>query len=173
MKIQIFATIGILALMASRTRGADHDEIAWRKDGRSVVEFTIPLSEGGNLEAMFDFGDTKGFLGPSSDPGSQNGFSNADQTIIGVNHQPATKCSYVHLFLRSPGGDMNFLNNVNARVAQLLEGRWAEDAKNFLRIERISGRTITLQVIDFAKAKREDFEFTVSVDLEGEIELAE
>jgi hypothetical protein len=70
-------------------------------DGRAVARFTLSLSEDeGSLNAVFDFGATKGFLGPSENPTDQTGFSNADKTLVAVNHQPVTKSSYVHLFLR-------------------------------------------------------------------------
>jgi hypothetical protein len=71
-----------------------------------LVTLGVPLSdEGGELLATVDFSNTKGFLGSSADP-SQGGFANADKTLIAVNHQPVTKSSYVHLFLRSSDGDL-------------------------------------------------------------------
>ena len=77
----------------------------------------------GSLSAVFDFGGTKGFLGPSENPSDQGGFTNTDKTLIAVNHQPVTKSSYAHLFLRSPAGDLTLLNNVNGRVPGSLRSR--------------------------------------------------
>ena len=142
-------------------------------DGRAVAAFTVPLSEDeGSLSAVFDFGATKGFLGPSENPSDQGGFTNADKTLIAVNHQPVTKSSYVHLFLRSPAGDLTFLNNVNGRAARLLKEPWSETAKHFLRVERISGRNVTLQTVDFTRASREKYEFTITVSPSGTISFA-
>jgi hypothetical protein len=142
-------------------------------DGHAVATFTLPLSEDeGSLKASFDFGLTKGFLGPSANPSDQTGFSNADKTLVALNHQPVTKSSYVHLFLRSASGDLTFLNNVNDRVSRLLKERWAGTAKYFLRVERVSGRAITLQTVDFTQASRERYEFTITVSSSGSISLA-
>jgi hypothetical protein len=139
-------------------------------EGRAVAAFSVPLSEDeGSLSAVFDFGATKGFLGPSENPSDQGGFTNADKTLIAVNHQPVTKSSYVHLFLRSPAGDLTFLNNVNGRVARLLKEPWSETAKYFLRVERISGRDVALQTVDFTRASREKYEFTITVSPSGTI----
>ena len=143
-------------------------------DGRAIVSITVPLSEDeGSLDATFDFGLTKGFLGPSANPAAQTGFSNADKSIVAVNHQPVTKCSYVHLFLRSStSGDVTFINNVNGRVARLLTGKWAETAKHFLRIESLFDRTITFQTVDFSGANREEYEFTTTFTRDGTFVLA-
>jgi hypothetical protein len=139
-------------------------------DGHSVVTLGVPLSEeGGGLVATFDFSETKGFLGSSANP-SQSGFASADKTLIAVNHQPMTKSSYVHLFLRALDVDLTFLNNVNGRVARLLGGRWAESAKYFLRVESISGRKVTLQTVDLGR-DGEKYQFTVTVNPNGSISL--
>lgn len=137
----------------------------------------MPLADDeGDLHANFDFGATKGFLGPSGNPASQDPFVNADGTIIAVNHQPQTKSSNVHLWLRLARGDLMFLNDVNGRIARLLKGRFAESAKYFLRVELIAGRKILLQTVDFAgdygtpdRAPR--YSFAVLVKSTGEFAL--
>jgi hypothetical protein len=160
-------------LSAARAHAAEPVKIGRTPDGRSVVSFTVPLSrEEGSLAALFDFGLTKGFLGPSTNPSDQSGICNADRSLVAVNHQPVTKCSHVHVFLRSPDGDLTFLNNVNGRVARLLERRWAQAAGNFLRVESISGRVMTLETVDFSGTVRERHRFNVSVLAGGSLALA-
>jgi hypothetical protein len=143
-----------------------------------VASFEIPLSDDeGDLRAIFDFGATRGFLGPSTNPSSQSGFSNTDLTLFAVNNAPMTKTSYVHLFLRSRVGVFLFLNDVNNRVASLLMGRFANSAKYFLRVESINGRIIHLQTVDFSahyiggpdQAPR--YDFAVSVEMDGSLSL--
>jgi len=66
-------------------------QIERTNDNHSVVSLKVPLSdEESELQANFDFGETKGFLGPSVNPAVQEGFAYADGTLIAVNHQPAT-----------------------------------------------------------------------------------
>ncbi len=142
-----------------------------REDGHALVRFTGPLTEGGELRVTFDFGPGKGFLGPSDNPTTQAGFANSDRTLFAVNHQPVTKSSYVHLLLRSEQGDLTFLNQVNLRAARLLPGRWADAAKNFLRVESVSGRQLTLRTTDFMGGERSEHEFWVAVSPEGELSL--
>ncbi len=166
--------LGIPALLTAAIFAEDTVRVSRTDGGRAIVAFTIPLSEDeGSLNATFDFGVTRGFLGPSSNPSDQTGFSNADKTIVAVNHQPVVKSSYVHLFLRSStSGDVTFINNVNERIARLLKGKWAETAKYFLRIESISGRNITFQTVDFGSANREKYEFTTTFSRDGTFSLA-
>lgn len=173
MKSHLNLFLGPLVLVSTSLFAADPVRLGQTQDARGLVGFTVPLSKDeGNLEATFDFGHTKGFLGPSSNPSDQSGFSNADKTIVAVNHQPVTKSSYVHLFLRSPSGDITFINDVNGRVAGLMKDRWAETAKHFLRVESISGRELTLQTVDSSRASQEKYEFTITVSRDGSISLA-
>jgi hypothetical protein len=173
MKSIVILILGISTLLTSAVFAEDPVKVSRTEDGRAIVVFTILLSEDeGSLDATFDFGATKGFLGPSSNPSDETGFSNADKSIVAVNHQPVTKSSYVHLFVRSSSGDITFINNVNGRVARLLKGKWAETAKYFLRIESISGRNITFQTVDFRGANREEYTFTTTFSRDGAFSLA-
>lgn len=151
---------------------ADDSAKVERTTGRGWVKFVVPLTDDEHqLSVSFDFGVTKGFLGPSSNPSDQSGFSNADQSIVGVNHQPVTKSSYVHLFLTNPDGDLTYLKGVNGRISRLLDGKWAENAKYFLRIESIIGRVISLQTVDFSTSEREYLNLSVTVSPEGTFSL--
>ena len=174
MKAITKSLVGAAVLLAQTVFAHDPVKISRTEDGRAIVAITIPLSaDEGSLNATFDFGATKGFLGPSTNPEDQSGFSNADKTIIGVNHQPVTKSSFVHLFLRSPtSGDVTFINNVNRRISRLLKGKWAETAQYFLRIESISGRNITFQTIDVSSGSRDAYKFTTTFTHDGEFVLA-
>jgi len=58
--------LGISALLISAVFAEDPVKVSRTEDGRAIVAFTIPLSDDeGSLDATFDFGATKGFLGPS------------------------------------------------------------------------------------------------------------
>jgi hypothetical protein len=59
-------------------------------------------------------------------------FSNKEENIKVVNRRPATKSGYVHMWLTFENGDLLFLNDVNGRVAKLLNGNAAEWARNWL-----------------------------------------
>ena len=167
-----------VVLDSAASNGQEDFSIGGNSSGQSLASFRIPLSKDeGNLQVTFDFGANRGFLGPSTDPASQSGFSNADRTLFAVNNAPMTKLSYVHLFLRSQQGDFLFLNDVNSRVASLLSGRFAKSAKYFLRVESVKGRQVHLQTIDFStryiggpdRAPRHNF--VISVDSNGFISL--
>ena len=174
MKTSIYLILGISTLLASTVVSKAPFKSGRTEDGRTTFAITVPLSEAeDDLVVTFDFGHTKGFLGPSKDPTDQAGFSNADNSILAVNHQPATKSSYVHLFLRSPAsGDLLYLNNVNDRIARLLKGKWADTATGFLRVELISGRNITFHTVDAGASGYEPHNFTVTVSPEGTFKLA-
>lgn len=141
------------------------------KDNEAVIVVPLPLSteEEGTIQVGFNFGLTKALVGSSADLA----FTNSDRNLVAVNHIPATKSSYVHLFLRGSTGDLLFLNNVNARVARLLQGQWAETAKHYLSVEGISGRIISLSTMDFRGNDRQQFKFSVRVDASGSISLAQ
>jgi hypothetical protein len=161
---------------AAQAQASEPARVETTKDNHSVVLLTLPLYEGNledsHLHATFDFGITKGFLGASSNP-DQDSFVNADGTIIAINHIPATKSSFVHIWLRLSDGDLLFLNNVNERIARLLRGRFAETAKDFLRVERIVGRKILLQTTDFSKKfPYGDYNFAITVKGKGQLSLA-
>jgi len=150
---------------------------AVRVEGAKVL-LTVPIEEGIDLEATFDFAKSPKAAFLSSSTNRTQGsvlFVNADGTIIAVSHIPVTKSSYVHLWLRLSDGDLLFLNNVNERVARLLRGRFAESAKGFLRVEAIDGRKIFLQTIDyrnFKGGKFDDYKFAITVKGKGQLSLA-
>ena len=132
----------------------------------------MPLeSDEGALQTSFDFGNSKGFLGPTSNTTAGDGIFNADQTIFAVNHQPVTKSSYVHFILRSDEGDVLFVNNVNDRVAKLLPPRWSKPAEFFLRVESISERIIKFSTTDFRGKERESYSFSATISDVGAISL--
>jgi TIR domain len=129
------------------------------------------FAKSAKMTAQFDFGLTKGLLGPSSNPSDQLGFHNQENTLFGINHQPATKCSYVHLFLLTDG-ELLFFADVNARAAQLLDEPFSSAAIHFLRIENIAGTAIKLQTVDFReRVPYPQKEFFVNVDGYGAIAL--
>jgi hypothetical protein len=153
--------------------GQDIARIGRTPEGHAAVSIHVPSSQSGigPIDAIFDFGENAGFLGPSSDPARQQAFTNADATLIAVNHQPAAKSSYVYLFLRSVDGDLTISGPINTRVAQLLRGSWGEAAKSFLRVESISGRHVQLQILSFAHAPADRYDFTIDVRPDGPLAL--
>ncbi len=117
----------------------------------------------------YTFNSEKGFLGPSSNPSDQNGFANAENTIFGVSYEPVTKACFVKLFLLNSSGTLVFVNNVNHRVANVLHGTLASNARDFLRIEKIVGRHVYLRTADFSHGTQPSAEFRVSVSPQGTI----
>jgi hypothetical protein len=160
-------------LSAQGSSGGLSMHVAQDSEGRNVVTFSILGFDGqDDVLAAFTFSSAKGFLGSSSNPSDQSGFANADKTLFGVNYQPVTKSSFVHLFFVTKTGDLLYMNNINSRVARLLPEQWSESAREFLRIERISGRKLNLQTVDFSGASRQMFEFSVNVSGDGSITLS-
>jgi len=85
--------------------------------------------------------------------------------------EPATKSAFVHLFLAQPTGNLIFLYNVNTLVAKLLPQPWKSSAMEFLRVERIRGRKVKLETIDFSHGPFKTHTFSVTVDSKGQIAL--
>jgi len=142
-------------------------------DGKPIV--TIRLQASGDnedeLTNEYVFASEKGFLGPSSNPTDQSGFANKENTVFGVSYEPVTKACFVKLFLLNASGTLVFVNNVNARAARLLPSPWAERAREFLRIERIVGRRVYLQITDFSTGSRPTHNFSVLVAPDGALTL--
>jgi len=142
-------------------------------DGKPTV--TIRLQASGDnedvLTDVFVFSSEKGFLGSSSDPTDQSGFTNREHTIFGVSYEPVTKACFVKLFLLNASGTLVFVNNVNARAAKLLPAPWAGNAREFLRIEKIVGRRVYLQTVDFSTGARPVHNFSVLVAPDGTLTL--
>ena len=138
-------------------------------DGKPIVTIRLQAS-GDNEDELTDtyvFASEKGFLGPSSDPTDQSGFANREHTVFGVSYEPVTKACFVKLFLLNASGTLVFVNNVNARVAKLLPARWAANAREFLRIEKIVGRRVYLQTVDFSTGARPTHNVSVLVAPDG------
>jgi hypothetical protein len=141
-------------------------------DGHGVLSFSlsIPRGAGGDadtLQATFDFGDTKG-LGRDGKP-----VVNQDKSLIAITNYPATKTSYVHLFVRHPNGDLIAVNSVNQRVVKFLTGRWAKAAEYRLEATAITGRVMALSVFDYVKGNEaEEHRLKVSVGADGTLTLA-
>ena len=99
---------------------------------------TISLQGIELLAARLDLGATKGLLGPSTNSSDQRGFHNQENTLFGLNKMPCTKASNVHFFVLI-GRNFVIINDVNARVARLLDEPFSSTAHGFLRIESIKG----------------------------------
>ena len=97
--------------------------------------------------------------------------ANKEDTVFGVNYEPVTKACFVKLFLLNSSGTLVFINNVNARAAELLPAPWAESAREFLRIENIVGRHVQLQTVDFSTGARPTHNFSVLVAPDGTVSL--
>jgi hypothetical protein len=138
-----------------------------------TVKFILGASniDAGPVTSSFTFTTAKGLLGPSSNPTDQSGFANSGKDLFAITVEPATKAAFVHLFLVQTKGTLIFLNDVNRSVANLLPQPWKSDAKEFLRVERIHGRKIRLETIDFSHAPFKTRSFWVLVDSHGAITL--
>src|SRR5262249_11383360 len=115
--------------------------------------------------ATFDFGQTKGL-------GRNDPLVSADKSLVAVTHFPATKTSYVHLFVRHRDGDLTVISSVNKRVAKMLSGRWAEAAAYRVQANSISGRVVQLSVFDYVRGNEaEELKLKVSVGADGTLTL--
>ena len=137
------------------------------KDGQGILSIPISIpraSESDTLEATFDFGFTKG----------GTPVFNEDKSFIAVTNYPATKTSYVHLFIRHPNGDLTAVNSFNEQAARLLKGRWADAATYRLEAVSMSGRIIQLKVFNYLHGNEaEEHSFKVSVSENGTLKLAQ
>ena len=111
-------------------------------------------------------------LGPSTNPAAKTGFANFSKNLFAVAVSPATKTTFTHIFLTAKGPHQIFISDVNERVSKLLAQPWRDGAKAWLRVERMLGRRIKLQTIDFAHAPFQVHTFWVKVDAQGGITLA-
>ena len=133
-----------------------------------------PAGFGDNEDALtneYVFASEKGFLGPSSNPTDQSGFANKEDTVFGVSYEPVTKACFVKLFLLNASGTLVFVNNVNTRATKLLPAPWAEQAREFFRIESIADRHVYLQTVDFSTEARPTHNFRVLVAPDGTLTL--
>lgn len=171
--IRVVWVIAIPVLLAAQEPSGDLSMLVTQdSEHRTVVSFkTTSSDEQVNVVAAFIFGSPKGLLGPSTNPSDQNGFSNTEKSLFGVNYQPATKSSFVYLFSKTKAGDLLYIRNINSRIARLLPKPWSETAQWFLRIESISDRRLNLQTVDFSGSSRQSSEFSVDVSSEGLITL--
>lgn len=141
------------------------------EDGRSLL--TIPIIAPREIDftsykATFDFGETKG-LGGENTP-----VVNQDKSLIAVTNYPATKTSYVHLFIRQPNGDLTVIHSFNGRAMKLLKDRWAKAVQYRLEVRSISGHIMQLSVFDYTRGNEADeHRFAVSVSKNGNLALAQ
>jgi hypothetical protein len=144
-------------------------ETSRNSDNKPVVTIHLQASAGNQdpLTNQYIFDSVKGFLGPSSNPSDQSGFANRENTVFGVSYEPVTKACFVKLFLLNSSGTLVFVNNVNERAARFLTKRWASDAREFLRIEKIVGRCVYLQTIDYSTGANPTHNFSVLVARDG------
>jgi hypothetical protein len=138
-----------------------------------TTKFVLPAGSGDDapVTATLTFATAKGLLGPTSNPTDQSGFANASKNLFAITVEPATKAAFVHLFLTPPKGNLIFLNDVNAHVAKLLPKAWRSPAQEFLRVEKIQGRKVKLETIDYSHGPFKTHSFWVSVDAAGVITL--
>ncbi len=129
-------------------------------------------SSDGPTSGAFVFPTAKGLLGPTSNPTDQAGLSNSAGNLFAITVEPATKSAFVHLFLTKAKGNLLLLGNVNSAVAKLLPARWKSEAKEFLRVEKITGRKVEMETTDYSHGPFKTYTFRVSVSSSGHITLA-
>lgn len=127
--------------------------------------------DAGPVQSTFTFQAAKGVVGPSSNPASQTGFANSAKDLFAVSVSPATKTAFAHIFLTGKGPQQIFISDMNARVSKLLPQPWRDGAKYWLRIEKLQGRKIKFQTIDFSHAPFQTHDFWVKVDAQGGLTL--
>lgn len=142
-------------------------QIQQTADGHSVLSLPVEppaANDFSDYVATFDFGQTKG-LGDKP-------LTNEDRSLIAITNFPATKTTYVHLFVRQPNGDLVVVNSFNSQIAKMLKGRWAEAASSRVAANAISGRIMQLSVFDYAAGNNaEELKLKVSVGKDGKLTM--
>ena len=114
----------------------------------------------------------KGLLGPSSNPTSQTPFANADGSLIAVNEQPMTKTSFVHLYLKRANGRFTEIKDANQKIGQAAPASAGKMDTDFIRVERLSGKTLDLEALDFGSKPTKRLLFKVTISGDGTISAA-
>lgn len=161
--------IGILLTFSALSAGAATMAITSVQGQNVTVKFTFGSADLAPANAAFTFNTGKGLLGSSSNPTDQSGFQNSAHDLFAITVIPATKAAFVYLFLTTSKGDISLLSNISRRVAWSLPQPWRDDAKGFLRVERIHGRRVKLSTTDFAHAPFRTHSFWVWVHEDGAI----
>jgi len=148
----------------SRLHGAGEPAVRRGADGSTTL--TFPNGQTFSLPAG------KGLLGPSSNPTSQTPFANADGSLIAVNEQPMTKTSFVHLYIRGADGRFTEIKNANQKIGQAAPASAQKIDTDFIRVERLSGKTLDLETEDFGSKPTKRLLFKVTIAADGAISAA-
>jgi hypothetical protein len=135
-----------------------------RADESTKVSIIMRLSDEDdedNFQATFDF-KVRG----------RDELRSPDGTIFVVNGTPVRGLCFVHIGLKFQNGDLMYINNVNERVARFLKGQAAQLAKGYLYAEAISGRKISMKVIEAYSHRAPQYHFAVGIGERGELYLA-
>jgi hypothetical protein len=122
------------------TRG--ESRAAAEREEPPVSRPEVVRSPGGTLVRFpngqkFTLASTRGVLGPSTHPGSQEPFVGPGGWLVAVNEAPATKTSLVRLYLRDKSGRFSEIKNANEKVFRIVHSRELPKNPEFLRVERI------------------------------------
>jgi hypothetical protein len=157
-------TIIFAVISASRLHAAGEPAVSHGDDGSTTL--TFPNGQTFSLPAG------KGLLGPSSDPTSQTPFANADGSLIAVNEQPMTKTSFVHIYLKGPDGRFTEVKNANQKIGKAAPANAQKVDPDFIRVERVSGKTLDLETVDFGSKPTKRLLFKVTIAADGAITAA-
>jgi len=165
MKIHKLITFTVATTLAAASVNASDAPVAKRKgDGSTTI--TFPNGQSFHLPVG------KGLLGPSSNPTSQLPFTNEDGSVVAVNEQPMTKTSFIHIYTRRQDGRFSEVQKVNERIRKAVSPRVQSVNPEFIRVERVSGRTLDVTSVSFASDSRDNVRFRIGVDANGSITTA-
>jgi len=150
-----------VASASSRLHAAGEPVVRRGDDGSTVL--TFPNGQTFSLPAG------KGLLGPSSNPTSQTPFANADGSLIAVNEQPMTKTSFVHLYMKGADGRFIEIKNVNQKIGKAAPASAQKIDTDFIRVERLSGKTLDIETEDFGSKPTKRLLFKVEIAADGAI----
>jgi hypothetical protein len=108
------------------------------RSGQALVQrsstgslLTLPNGQKFQLES------TRGVLGPSSDPGSQEPFVGPGGWLVGLNEAPATKTSFTRLYLKDRSGRFSEIRGAHNKVFSMVGSGDEPKDPGFVRIEGI------------------------------------
>ena len=162
-----YKTIGLTIIFfaatsaSSRLHATGEPAVRRGDDGSTVL--TFPNGQTFSLPAG------KGLLGPSSNPTSQTPFANADGSLIAVNEQPMTKTSFVHLYMRGANGRFAEIKNANQKIGKAAPASAPKIDTDFIRVERLSGKTLDLETEEFGSKPTKRRLFKVDITADGAI----
>lgn len=105
----------------------------------------------------FRLESTRGVLGPSANPSSQDPFIGPGNWLVAVNEAPATKTSFVHFYVRDKTGRYSEIKDAQRKVLKQVHMPELPKKPDFIRVEEITdawdGKMMILLQVKNAKTE--------------------